>query len=55
MQQHLAQGHNPENFERARLWAMPGLLGMGAVLSSASDLTVILKACMGLKRTPLGR
>jgi len=53
MQRHLAQGHNPENLKRAQSWDMPGLPEMGGVRSTASDMTVILRACMGLKRTPL--
>jgi CubicO group peptidase (beta-lactamase class C family) len=53
MHRHLAQGHNPENLKRTPLWDHSGLPEMGGLLSTASDMTVILKACMGLKRTPL--
>lgn len=53
MREHLAHGHNPENLKPAQRWNMPGLPEMGAVLSTATDLALVLKASMGLKRTPL--
>lgn len=53
MRHHLAQGHNPESLKRAQRWDMHDLAGMGGVLSTAGDLVVVLKAAMGLKRTPL--
>jgi len=53
MRHHLAQGHNPENLKPAQRWDMRDLPEMGGVLSSARDLTVLLKASMRLTRTPL--
>jgi len=53
MRQHLAQGHNPENLKPAQRWDMHDVPEMGGVLSTASDLTVLLKASMGTERTPL--
>lgn len=53
MRRHLAQGHNPDNLKRVSRWHMPGLPEMGGVLSTARDLAVLLKASMGLARTPL--
>jgi len=53
MRRHLAQGHKPEDLKPTPRWDMPGLPEMGGVLSSARDLTAILKAAMALTRTPL--
>lgn len=53
MRRHIAQGHNPDTLKRVVRWEMPGLPEMGGVLSTARDLTVLLKASMGLGRPPL--
>jgi CubicO group peptidase (beta-lactamase class C family) len=53
MRRHMAQGHSPETLKPASMWDMPALPGMGAVRSTARDLTVLLKASMGLTRTSL--
>ena len=52
MQRHLAQGHDFD-LKPAPLWDIPALPGMGAVRSTAKDMTVVLKVCMGIKQTPL--
>ncbi len=52
MQRRLAQGHDFD-LKPAHLWDIPALPGMGAVRSTARDMTVLLKACMGIKRTRL--
>lgn len=52
MRHHLAQGHDRKLLQTPLL-EMPALQGMGAVRSSAKDLTVFLKACMRLVPTPL--
>jgi len=52
MRRHLAQPHDRE-LKPTPLWDMQALAGGGAFRSNATDLTVFLKACMGLKRTPL--
>lgn len=53
MHEHLAQGHNPDSLKSVPRWECLALPEMGAVLSTASDLTKLLKACMGLIRSPL--
>jgi CubicO group peptidase (beta-lactamase class C family) len=52
MQRHLAQGHDL-NLKPTPLWDIPALPGAGTVRSNAKDLTVFLKACLGLAQTPL--
>jgi CubicO group peptidase (beta-lactamase class C family) len=52
MKRHLAQGHDL-NLKPTPLWDMPALPGAGTVRTNAKDLTVFLKACMGLAQTPL--
>jgi D-alanyl-D-alanine-carboxypeptidase/D-alanyl-D-alanine-endopeptidase len=52
MQRHLAQPHNVE-LKPTPLWDVRVMAGGGALRSNAKDLTVFLKACMGLKHTPL--
>jgi CubicO group peptidase (beta-lactamase class C family) len=52
MQQHLAQGHDL-NLKPTALWDVPAMPGMGCVRSNAKDLTVFLRASMGLVRSPL--
>ncbi len=52
MQKHLAQGHDLK-LKPTPLWDMPAMQGAGAVRASAKDLTVFLRACMGLMQTPL--
>lgn len=52
MQKHLTQGHALDGTPTP-LWNFPALPGAGTVRSNAKDLTVFLKACMGLTRTPL--
>jgi serine-type D-Ala-D-Ala carboxypeptidase/endopeptidase len=52
MHQHLAQGHD-FNRKPAKLWDMPTLPGMGAVRSTAKDMSAFLEACMGIKQTAL--
>jgi serine-type D-Ala-D-Ala carboxypeptidase/endopeptidase len=52
MRRRLAQGHDL-NLKPTPLWDVPAMPGMGCVRSSARDLTVFLKASMGLVRSPL--
>ena len=52
MRRHLVQPHDKE-LKPTPLWDMQALAGGGAFRSNARDLTVFLKACMGLKQTPL--
>jgi len=52
MRRHLVQGHDLE-LKPTQLWDMPALPGGGTVRSNAKDLTLFLKACMGLAKTPL--
>jgi serine-type D-Ala-D-Ala carboxypeptidase/endopeptidase len=53
MQRHLAQAHDL-NLEPTPLWDfLPALQGAGAVRASVDDVTVFLKACMGLVHAPL--
>ncbi len=54
MRKHLAQPHN-KAFEPTSLWDMPAMLGSGGVRSNARDLTVFLKACIGLQQGPFGK
>ena len=52
MRRHLVQGHDLEG-KPAPLWNFPAMPGAGTVRTNANDLTVFLKACMGVTRTPL--
>jgi CubicO group peptidase (beta-lactamase class C family) len=54
MRRHLVQPHDLE-LKPTPLWGMQALAGGGAFRSNAKDLTVFLKACMGLKQTPLSK
>jgi serine-type D-Ala-D-Ala carboxypeptidase/endopeptidase len=53
MQKHLAQAHDL-NLKPAPIWEfLPALQGAGAVRASVNDVTVFLKACMGLVHASL--
>ena len=52
MRRHLVLPHDLE-LNPTPPWDMQAMAGGGAFRSNARDLTVFLKACMGLKRTPL--
>src|SRR5581483_5118699 len=52
MRRHLVQPHDRE-LKPTPIWDMQALAGGGAFRSDATDMTVFLKACMGLKQTPL--
>lgn len=52
MQRHLVQGHDLD-LKPTQLWNFPAMPGAGTVRTSVDDLTVFLKACMGLMQTPL--
>ena len=53
MQRHLAQAHDL-SLKPTPLWDfLPALQGAGAVRASVNDVTVFLKACMGLVHAPL--
>lgn len=52
MQKHLAEAHNLDG-KPTPLWDLPALQGAGAARSSVADVTVFLKACIGLSRTRL--
>jgi serine-type D-Ala-D-Ala carboxypeptidase/endopeptidase len=52
MRRHLVQGHDL-NLNPTQLWDWPAMPGAGYVRSTANDLTVFLKACMGLTRSQL--
>jgi serine-type D-Ala-D-Ala carboxypeptidase/endopeptidase len=52
MRLHLAQGHDL-NLKPTPRWDVPAMPGMGCVRSNAKDLTVFLKACMGIGRSRL--
>jgi D-alanyl-D-alanine-carboxypeptidase/D-alanyl-D-alanine-endopeptidase len=52
MRRHLVQPHDKE-LKPTPLWDMQAMAGGGAFRSDAKDLTMFLKACMGLKQTPL--
>jgi D-alanyl-D-alanine-carboxypeptidase/D-alanyl-D-alanine-endopeptidase len=53
MQKHLAQAHDL-NLKPTPPWDfLPALQGAGAVRASVNDVTVLLKACMGLVHAPL--
>ena len=52
MRRHLAQGHDL-NLKPTPLWDVPAMPGMGCARSTAKDLTVFLRANMGLVHSPL--
>jgi CubicO group peptidase (beta-lactamase class C family) len=52
MQKHLAQAHDI-NGKPTPLWELPALQGAGAARANVADVTVFLKACIGLARTTL--
>jgi CubicO group peptidase (beta-lactamase class C family) len=52
MREHLAQGHSLDG-KPTPIWNFPALPGAGTVRTSVKDLTVFLRACMGLEQTPL--
>jgi len=52
MQKHLVQGHDLA-VKPTQLWNFPAMPGAGTVRTSVDDLTVFLKACMGLEQIPL--
>jgi D-alanyl-D-alanine-carboxypeptidase/D-alanyl-D-alanine-endopeptidase len=52
MRRHLVQGHDL-NLKPTPLWDVPAMPGMGCVRSNAKDLTLLLRASMGLARSPL--
>jgi CubicO group peptidase (beta-lactamase class C family) len=52
MRRRLVQPHDLE-LKPTPVWDFPAIPGAGVVRSSSRDLTVFLKACMGLKPTPL--
>jgi D-alanyl-D-alanine-carboxypeptidase/D-alanyl-D-alanine-endopeptidase len=52
MRRHLVQGHDLD-MKPTQLWDWPAMPGAGYVRSTGNDLTVFLKACMGLAPTPL--
>lgn len=52
MRRHLVQPHDTK-LKPTPLWGMPAMAGGGAFRSDPRDLIVFLKACMGLKQTPL--
>jgi CubicO group peptidase (beta-lactamase class C family) len=52
MRRHLAQGHDL-NLKPTQLWNWPAMPGAGYARSTANNLAVFLKACMGLAQTPL--
>jgi CubicO group peptidase (beta-lactamase class C family) len=58
MRRHLVQGHDLD-LKPTQLWDWPAIPGAGYVRSTANNLTVFLKACMGLTQTslsaPIGR
>jgi D-alanyl-D-alanine-carboxypeptidase/D-alanyl-D-alanine-endopeptidase len=52
MRRHLAQGHDL-NLKPTPPWDVPAMPGMGCARSNAKDLTVLLRASMGLVQSPL--
>jgi serine-type D-Ala-D-Ala carboxypeptidase/endopeptidase len=52
MRRHLAQGHDLD-LKPTHIWDWPALPGAGYARSTANDLSVFLKACLGLVHTPL--
>jgi serine-type D-Ala-D-Ala carboxypeptidase/endopeptidase len=52
MRRHLVQGHDMD-LKPTQLWDWPAMPGAGYVRSTANNLAVFMKACMGLTKTPL--
>jgi len=52
MRRHLAQAHDI-NLNPTPLWNMQALQPAGAFRANVKDVTVFLKACMGIMQTPL--
>jgi len=52
MRRHLVQGHDMD-LKPTQLWDWPAMPGAGYVRSTANNLTVFVKACLGLARTSL--
>jgi len=52
MRRHLVQGHDLA-MKPTQLWDFTALPGAGYARSTANDLTVFIKACLGLVQTPL--
>jgi serine-type D-Ala-D-Ala carboxypeptidase/endopeptidase len=52
MRKHVAQGRDLD-VRPTHLWDMPALQGAGAARSTANDLIVFLRACIGMNQTPL--
>lgn len=52
MRHHLVQGHGV-NMKPTHIWDFTALPGAGYARSTANDLTVFIKACLGLVKTPL--
>ncbi len=52
MSRHLVQGHDL-NMRPTHVWDFTAIPGAGYARSTANDLTIFLKACMGLVKTPL--
>jgi CubicO group peptidase (beta-lactamase class C family) len=53
MKKRVAQGHAFPSLQPVPLWDMPAIQGAGALRSTAKDMTVVLRACMRLRQTPL--
>ena len=53
MRKYLAQGHDLDLRSRLLWDFLPALQGAGAARSDINDMTLFLKACMGLVHTPL--
>jgi len=54
MRRHLVQGHDLD-LKPTHVWDWPAMPGAGCVRSTAGDLTIFLRACMGMIDTPLRR
>jgi CubicO group peptidase (beta-lactamase class C family) len=52
MRRHLVQGHDLK-LKPTHIWDFTALPGAGYARSTANDLTVFIKACLGLVETPL--
>jgi CubicO group peptidase (beta-lactamase class C family) len=52
MRRHMVQGHDMD-MKPTQLWDWPAMPGAGYARSTANNLAVFVKACIGLVRTPL--
>lgn len=52
MSRHLVEGHDL-GMKPTELWTWPAMPGAGCVRSTANDLTMFVKACLGFTRTRL--